>query len=169
MHQEDENYKYFETLLVGVYIIEKADSSILTAPSVAEQYYGSIDDKPKSLLSSTFSGSGKITYEFWVKTSDIDGAGTDANIYIKIGNGEYQELYKDGDELEQDDLDKYAVDIDSSYLYNNFYGTIPVTFMYEKRGSYPGWHCEYVKLNVYKNGSLIINGNNYKVNHWFGT
>lgn len=256
VHQEDENYKYFETVLKGVYTIEKAESSILTAPSVAEVYYDDIiprkmvsdvdyigdgelqygvgtkrtilgitettppdesdwvsgdivynvndkkndaanvslylwvrhaesenykasktkistekikiTNKPKTILSSNFGGNENLTYEIWIKTSNKDDAGTNSKISIKIGDGVYQHLDNKGDDFEKNALNKFKLTINDSLLYNTCYGTIPVTLKYEKSGNKAGWHCEYVKLNVYRNGTLVVDGDKYTVNHWFG-
>lgn len=42
VRKEDNTYKYFETVLSGVYSITKADSSITKAPTVEAIYYGNI-------------------------------------------------------------------------------------------------------------------------------
>lgn len=58
---EDANYTYFEKTYIGVYTINKAVSSILTAPSAAEVYYGNI--VPKQMVFGTdFIGADKLEY-----------------------------------------------------------------------------------------------------------
>ena len=127
-----------------------------------------ITNKPKTLLSNTFSGNETLTYEFWIKTSNINYADTNSKISVKIGGGIYQHLDNGGNDFEKGNLDKYSLTINAASLYNTCYGTIPVTMKYKKAGTYAGWHCEYVRLNVYKNGVLVVDGPRYGVNHWFG-
>ena len=246
--QEDNNYNYFEKIFSGVYIINKAASSILKAPSSSGVYYGSIAPKkaifgtdyiggdqleyavsnaktqeptsgwsnsgvvynvydssqtnitgnsvylwvrnpesenylasssmvstqaidiitkPKALVSDNIGGK-QMTYKLWVQTSDISNAGTNSRIYAKIGNGAYQQLDSSADDFERGDLRGYDLAIDPNILYNNCGGTIPILLRYERAGSASGWHCEWVRLDVYVNGVLKIQGNQYSVNSWFG-
>lgn len=129
---------------------------------------------PKSLVFTNV-GNSSFIYQVVIKTSDIDDAGTDSKIYVKIGNGPYTHLDLDGhNDFEKGCEDSYAVTVDSSLLYNNCGGTIPVTLRYEKSGTAPGWHCAWIQLNILRyEGSIftlktVITGNKYTINHWFG-
>jgi len=250
---EDDNYNYFEKTYIGVYTIDKAASTIYTAPSAAEVYYGNITpnqmvfgtdyigadkleyavgiseenivnpieptsgwedagapvyniyddssitknsvylwaripegenylasdakvsesaiditDKPKSLVSANIDGK-ELIYKLWVKTSDINKAGTDSDIYVKIGDSHYQHLDKSGgNDFEKGDLSGYNLTVYPDMLYNNCGGSIPVTLRYEKSGSSPGWHCAWIRMDVYVDETLKIQGDQYTVNHWFG-
>lgn len=262
VRQEDNNYKYFETVLKGVYTITKADSKVLSLPT-GTAYYGNIIadkmvsdvdyigdgqlqyaassyntstyeepyvvsygppvvigkrsvvrnanwvnssvvynlydsgdfgnsaylwvrlaegenykaseikistnpiqiiNKPRSILN----GMGGLTYKLTIKTSDVDKAGTNSYIYAGIGNAALQHLDNSGNDFEKGDEDEYSMNIDGASLYNTCYGTIPLTLKYDKDGLSAGWHCGWVRLDVYKNGQLLIRGNQYNVNHWFG-
>lgn len=245
VRQENENFKYFETLLTGVYIIEKAQSYIYTKPT-GSAYYGNIvadtmrrgvdfvsdgeimfavspynftkyfdveipvdwrssyvvynvydkfsggqslylwvkiaegenykasdiiisdnpiniTQKPEPLLRKP-----GITYKVVIKTSNISQAGTNSKISVAIGNGLFQHLDKPGDDFERNNEDTFDLSISPYDAYNTAYGTIPLTLKYEKSGTNPGWHCAWIRIDVYKDGKRIIVGDQYNVNHWFG-
>lgn len=238
---EDDNYKYFETVLTGVYVIEKAESRIITKPTgysiygniIANRMVSDVDyvgdgqlmfaaspiktsivnvewtdaetiynlydtgfsvaqfyllvklaegenykaseivysdapiqmtNRPKSIIG----GMSDLSYKIVIKTSNIKDAGTNSKIYIQLGNGTFQHLDASGNNFEQGDTDQFWLNVNSNNLYYTSYGTIPVTLKYEKSGLWAGWHCAWIRLDVYKNGKLLIQGNQYDINHWFG-
>ncbi len=124
--------------------------------------------KPKALVSSTI-GNKSLNYVLYVKTSDVTNAGTNAIISVKIGNGDYQHLDAAGNnDFERGNTDYFSLTIDPNLTYNTCGGIIPITLKYEKKGSAAGWHCAWVRLDVYSTTGGSMGGTQYNVNHWFG-
>ncbi len=113
---------------------------------------------------------------FGIKTSNIKDAGTDSVIkgrfhYLDGTSSELTHFDKDGNDFEKGDLDNYKVS-----------GQNRVPWMikeleidYTKKGSKPGWHCEYVQpvASPAPNWFFIpyyskVEGSQIMVNQWFG-
>lgn len=252
VYPEDDTYKYFETVLTGVYIIEKADSSILNAPSVAEVYYGSV--LPEKMVSEVdYIGDGALQYAVTQTVSTpeesdwIDGTvlynlfdkkdyGNEPYLWVRLAEGEnykasemkvsestfawdtkpksllFPEVFKyfvtietgdkksgliqqagtdstinfsiedtqtrkggNGSAFNANHVDTFQLDVDAAKLYNNSYGTIPVSLSITQHGVGPDWFCDQFwfyrgKENPYVDGAgNIIGGvgDLHIVDHWF--
>ena len=87
------------------------------------------------------------TWHVWVHTSDMRGAGTDANVYFvaygKTKDGEYKKsdeipLDNKGDNFEAGQVDRFKVEMDElGRLYKLRVG-------HDGSGSFAGWHLDKV-------------------------
>jgi len=109
-----------------------------------------------------------------VKTSDIKDAGTDSiisgRIYFLDGTStQLTHFDNDGDDFERDDLGIYSLegpDLRVPWMIEK------LEIDYQKKGTKPGWHCEYVQPYVSKMNLAFqrkfVNGEEVPVNQWFG-
>ena len=86
------------------------------------------------------------TWQIWVKTSDLRGAGTDANVFMVVygkKDGEYiksDEIWLDNksDNFEQDQVDQFKremVDVGKPYK---------IRIGHDNSGAFAGWHLDKV-------------------------
>lgn len=111
-----------------------------------------------------------------IQTSNIDKAGTDSKIYGSLDYIDGKQSQKthfdlDGNDFEKGDFDTYAV----TGLPTDPWMISKVHIYYEREGSAPGWHCDYVQPAA---GKIVweaglpklfqIPGERLSVNQWFG-
>lgn len=109
-----------------------------------------------------------------VKTSNIKDAGTDSiisgRIYFLDGTStQLTHFDNDGDDFERGDLGIYSLegpDLRVPWMIEK------LEIDYQKKGTKPGWHCEYVQPYVSKINLAFqrkfVNGEEVPVNQWFG-
>lgn len=113
-----------------------------------------------------------------IKTSDIDKAGTDSTIsgrfyYVDGTSSALTHFDNGGNDFEQNDLDTYTITqgLRAPWMIRE------VEIDYVRKGSSPGWHCEYVQPSIYVRKSILGGlayvesktvGEKLPVNQWFG-
>ncbi len=111
-------------------------------------------------------------YLLYVKTSDIDRAGTDSKIYGRMyyRDGKRSDLYhfdSSKNDFERGDGEYYPM---GSQSYTPWM-VDEVELVYQKAGTYAEWHCEYVTPyvwlpNLYY-GDYRVSGDQIPVGRWF--
>ncbi|XP_067431501.1 lipoxygenase homology domain-containing protein 1-like [Thunnus thynnus] len=86
----------------------------------------------------------KYPWSLWIWTSDVKGAGTDAQVFLQIygenGKSDEIKLENNSDSFEQGQLDKFSVEMpDIGRL-------LKVRIWHEKRHPFAGWHLARVTL-----------------------
>jgi lipoxygenase homology domain-containing protein 1 len=95
-----------------------------------------------------------VSYTVEVKTGDVSGAGTDADVYIRLlgsrGTTTYMELDKEGDDRERNQLDRYPP------FYLSDLGTLTqVRISFFPAGDSSDWYLDYVAVDP-SNGPKVI-------------
>uniref|UniRef100_A0A8C9YR90 Lipoxygenase homology PLAT domains 1 n=1 Tax=Sander lucioperca TaxID=283035 RepID=A0A8C9YR90_SANLU len=86
----------------------------------------------------------KYPWSLWIWTSDVKGAGTDAQVFLQIygekGKSDEIKLENNSDSFEQGQLDKFMIEMpDIGRL-------LKVRIWHEKRSPFAGWHLAKVTL-----------------------
>lgn len=91
------------------------------------------------------------TYRVNFKTSDIEDAGTDANVYIKLygrdnenhrtETQEFGDFNSPRDDFEAGNLDTFTIHTDV-----NISNIDSLRVRHDNSGNKPGWHLEYIEL-----------------------
>ncbi|KAL4660900.1 lipoxygenase homology domain-containing protein 1-like [Arapaima gigas] len=86
----------------------------------------------------------KHPWSLWIWTSDIKGAGTDAQVYLQIygekGKSDEIQLDNKSDNFEQGQLDKFMIELP------NLGKLLKLRIWHEKRFPFAGWHLSKVTL-----------------------
>jgi uncharacterized repeat protein (TIGR02543 family) len=116
------------------------------------------------------------TYKVRIKTSNIANAGTDSKIYAGLSYGsnpvseaesgiEVFRLDNGGNDFEKGDCDDYSLYMDNDAgrsmqpMYFELY--------FIEKGLFSGWHCEWIEVDIYKNGQYLATSERIAVNKWF--
>ena len=106
-----------------------------------------------------------FSYKLVIHTANEKDAGTNSNIYGKIGNGSYTHFDKsDYDDFEKGDTDTYSIGVPSSLVID---GSADVTIKFEKSGLASGWKLGWLRLDVYDSGTRLFMSDEYDVSEWF--
>lgn len=93
-------------------------------------------------MSVTFFFYSEVAWKIWVFTSDIKGAGTDANVFLVVygskGKSDDFKLENKGDSFEQSKMDTFNLDITEIGI------PYKVRVWHDNAGSFPGWHLDRV-------------------------
>ncbi len=111
-----------------------------------------------------------FTYHMTIKTSNITNAGTDSMIWTAFDQcpsemDRWESI--DGKSFEKDHTDTMWVQAGSGYAHRNSLDTIRMWIKFVPKHSASGWHCEYMKVDVYYDGELLFEGDEVSVNRWF--
>uniref|UniRef100_A0A3B4WNI6 Lipoxygenase homology PLAT domains 1 n=1 Tax=Seriola lalandi dorsalis TaxID=1841481 RepID=A0A3B4WNI6_SERLL len=102
----------------------------------------------------------KYPWSLWIWTSDVKGAGTDAQVFLQIygqkGKSDEIKLENNSDSFEQGQLDKFMVEMpDIGRL-------LKVRIWHEKRNPFSGWHL--AKLTLLK--TLTMEKYSFECGRW---
>ena len=112
----------------------------------------------------TVSANNTFQYKLVIHTADEGNAGTDSNIYAKIGDGSYVHLDNDGNDFERDDTDTYSVSVPTALSID---GAVDVTIRFEKKGVAAGWKLGWLRIDIYENGTKLYESDQCNVYEWF--
>ena len=87
-----------------------------------------------------------VDYRITVKTSDIEDAGTDANVYITLigisGNSGERQLDNDENNFEKNKTDLFRISA------NGLGDLSQVRIRHDDKNDYSGWHLEYITVQT---------------------
>jgi len=112
----------------------------------------------------TVSASDKFRYILVIHTADEGNAGTDSNIYARIGDGSYTHLDNDGNDFERNDTTAYSVSVPDSLSID---GSVDVTIKFEKKGLAAGWKLGWLRMDIYENNTRLYQSDQCDVYEWF--
>ncbi|CAH1787210.1 unnamed protein product [Owenia fusiformis] len=124
---------------------------------------GLIERTLKETLSLRKKRKKKTTWTAFIHTSDIRGAGTDANVFIVVygDKGKSDDIYLDNksDNFESGQLDKFKIEmIDIGKPYKMRIG-------HDDSGSFAGWHLDKVELENMSNQDRYV----FNCDRWLAT
>ncbi len=160
---DDKNIDTTKPLYIWIELAEGknylADPDVVINPTAVEV------DVPKSMWSMD-----GLSYKVTIKTSDVKNAGTDAMIWTALDEcpSEMDRWNSiDGKNFERNNTDSMTVHAGTEYLHRSSLDTVKMWIKFEPKHTAAGWHCEWIKLDVYYNGELLIEGDEVSVDRWF--
>ncbi|TNN21606.1 Lipoxygenase y domain-containing protein 1 [Liparis tanakae] len=96
----------------------------------------------------------KYPWSLWILTSDVKGAGTDAQVFLQIygekGKSDEIRLENNSDSFEQAQLDKFMVEMPDMGKLRK------VRIWHEKRHPFAGWHLAKVRAIALSAGGSCL-------------
>ena len=87
-----------------------------------------------------------FTWFAWITTSDIRGAGTDANVYLVVygnkGKSDVVKLDNQSDNFEAGEMDKFKIEL------SEIGRPYKLRVGHDNSGSFAGWHLDKVSNNA---------------------
>uniref|UniRef100_A0A3Q3AH36 Lipoxygenase homology PLAT domains 1a n=1 Tax=Kryptolebias marmoratus TaxID=37003 RepID=A0A3Q3AH36_KRYMA len=104
----------------------------------------------------------KYPWSLWIWTSDVKGAGTDAQVFLQIygerGKSDEIKLENNSDSFEQGQLDKFIIELpDIGRL-------LKLRIWHEKRNPFAGWHLAKLQVTMLK--TLTMDKYSFECGRW---